>query len=135
METTKKISVNIIGTNSGNPYTGDVILKTIITREEGFIADAKRREILGPQAQDAIPDRQSEAFMLGQLFVRILEAPVWWNNTRFGRDLYDLNVIVHLWNAADEAEKARQEDVKAKATAALAEMGKDQEKANAKKAK
>lgn len=115
METTAKFSVSIIGEESGDPYTGDFVVKTLLTRRDVFKADELRRIILGANPASAMDDRQAEAYIMGQLVVRIVEAPGWWKNSEGGQLLPDLNVIMGVYEAAKAKETERSDGIKKKA--------------------
>lgn len=121
METTAKFSINVIGEDSGNPYIGDFVVKTLLTRRDRFKADEYRRMLIGANPSEALPDMSMEAYVLGQLLVRIVEAPEWWKNSQNGELLADLNVILQVYELAkakeDERKKTLQEEAeKAKAS-------------------
>lgn len=100
METTAKFSISTKGDVSQLPYSGNFTVKAVLTRREQFVADQRRREIVGSFADGAIPALHSEAFMLGQLFVRIQEAPKFWTDSDGGLDLQDYNVIKEIFDKA-----------------------------------
>lgn len=124
METTAKFSVNIIGESTGKPFAGTFTAKTVLTRGDRFLADQRRRELLGPSAQEALPDLQLEAFMHGQLMVRIVESPEWWRQSDYGRNLEDANVIIELFNLVREKEDQAKDELKKTAEEALAKIAK-----------
>lgn len=97
METTVPIMIDVIGQRTGNPYNGKFLVKTNLTRRENFIADERRRMIVGTNPLGVAPSLNGEAYMLGQLFVRILEGPKWWKDSDGGLDLEDENVIGELY--------------------------------------
>jgi hypothetical protein len=108
MKTTALFSVSIVGQRTGKPYNGKFTVKTVLSRRENFLADERRRLILGSNSAGAPPSLQGEAFMLGQLFVRLVEAPDWWKNADNGLDLEDENVIGEIYQLT-EAEVASSE--------------------------
>jgi len=124
METTEKFSVNVIGEKTGTPYAGDFTVKTVLTRRDEFIADSRRRELLGPSPEGALPALQVEAFMFGQLFVRITAAPKWWSDAGNGIDLPDLNVVSGVYESAKNKEDERVKKVKESAEEALKQIAK-----------
>jgi hypothetical protein len=124
METTAKFSVNIIGESTGKPFAGTFTAKTVLTRGDRFVADQRRRELLGAGAQDALPDLQLEAYMHGQLMVRIIESPEWWKQSEYGKNLEDANVIVELFNLVREKEDQAKESLKKTAEEALSKIAK-----------
>jgi len=124
METTEKFSVSIVGEKTGNVYAGDFTVKTVLTRRDEFIADSRRRELLGANPEGALPQLQVEAFMYGQLFVRIVQAPKFWSDAGNGIDLADLNVISKVYETAKDKEEERIKKVKAQAEEALKQIAK-----------
>lgn len=133
MESPETIEINEIGSLSGTPYMGTFKIKTMLSRADRFAADEQRRKILGFDANAAMPGLQGEAMMLGQLYVRVLDGPDWWKNTRFGLDLPDDNIIGTLFAKAMEKESERIENIKKKAEEALKTMVAADEKEKKKK--
>jgi hypothetical protein len=125
MENSKEFEISTIGKDTGKSYAGTFKVKGILNRRDNFLADAARRRIIGPSPADALPALQGEAYMLGQLQVRILEAPDWWTNNAQGELLEDSNVISEVFElaikTADEVTKA----INDQATAALEKLSKD----------
>jgi hypothetical protein len=118
----KVIDINLIGNTTGQPYNGSFQVKTLLSRREQFQADARRREIIGPNGESAMPALQGEAFMLGQLSARIVKAPDWWDRSSGGIDLKDDNVISTLFEEALRAEKEAIDEVKKQAEDSLKEI-------------
>jgi hypothetical protein len=102
METTATFSFITTGKDTGNPYSGEFQVKTLLSRRDAFMADQLRREIVGPSPEGTppVPALQGEAYMLGQLQVRIISAPAWWKDSNFGRDLLDSNIVSELFELA-----------------------------------
>jgi len=101
MDTTVPITIDVVGQRTGNPYTGKFLIKTILTRRENFIADERRRMIVGTNPLGVAPSLNGEAYMLGQLFVRIMDGPKWWKDSDGGLELEDENVIGELYRLVD----------------------------------
>lgn len=91
------------GDETGHQYIGTFTVKCILSKREEFLADARRRELLGAMADDATVTVRGNAFALSQLFVRIVDAPEWWVESDNGADLYDNNVIAEVFAKALEA--------------------------------
>lgn len=120
MDTIATISLSTTGTTTGQSFAGEFEVKTVLSRRDQFAADQKRREILGGIAQDqAMATLVGEAFMLGQLFVRITKAPDWWTTAGYGLDLKDSNVISELYEHALAKQAEAQRAIKEQAKAAL----------------
>lgn len=100
METTVEFKINEVGDDTGNPYTGTFKVKTLLDRKDRFLADERRRAIIGSNAADALITLQEEAFILGQLSVRVVDGPRWWKDSNNGLLLEDGNVIVKLYEIA-----------------------------------
>lgn len=124
METTATFEINEVGEESGNPFNGSFKVKTLLTRRDEFMADERRRSLLGSSPQEAANSLQAEAFMHGQLSVRLLEAPSWWKENGHGLDMTDLNVVVAVFTAAMKAEKDRKEKIKEASEVALKKITK-----------
>ena len=100
-------TVNVVGTDSGNPYTGEFSVKTLLTRQDQAVADQVRRGFIGADPANASPRSQADGFMIGQLAVRITKAPDWWTNSNNGRDLPDANVLEDVFEKALAEEEKR----------------------------
>jgi hypothetical protein len=129
MENVKVIELSTTGSITGKPYIGTFRAKGILTRRDQFLADATRRRIIGPNPSDALPALQGEAYMLGQLSVRIVEAPDWWLSLANGELIEDSNVIAQLYEKALEVEAKVKEEISSAAQEALKSLTKEPEKA------
>jgi hypothetical protein len=130
MRTDTTFSINIKGEDSGDPYRGKFRVLTLLTRRDQFAADEVRRRILGIMAETAPPSLITEAYMIGQLQVRIIEGPDWWMSSEGGELLPDKNVVVELFKECMKAEEERKEKLKTDAGAArkrLRKKRKDEE--------
>ena len=124
METTTKFSVSLVGESTGKPYSGDFVVKTVLTRRDAFIADERRRLVIGSNAESVPPGLNSEAFVLGQLMVRIVESPTWWRDSDGGLNMEDLNVTMELFKLAMEKEEERITALKKDSEKAVKELTK-----------
>lgn len=130
METTTKFSFSVIGEQTGKPYNGDFTVKTVISRRENFIADERRRLLIGANASSVSQSVNGEAYMFGQLSVRIVSAPDWWNNADNGVDLEDDNVAPELYNLIMEKADEHRKKIKESAEKAVEKMSKKEIKAS-----
>jgi hypothetical protein len=113
LETSKQFDISAIGDETGAHFSGTFKVRTILSRRDQFVADQRRRSILGADAQSAMPGLIGEAFMLSQLYVRIIEAPKWWQDSDGGLELKDPNIISQLFDSTMKAvESAKQELLK-----------------------
>jgi len=122
METTVSFQFDEIGQRSGKSFTGKFQIKSVLSRREHFLADERRRFILGPNPAGAPPSLQGEAYMLGRLYVLISDGPEWWMNSDGGLDIADENVIGELYRLAEEKVKEKEEELAAQAKAALTKL-------------
>jgi hypothetical protein len=123
MENIEVINLSVTGNTTGRSYNGTFKAKTLLTRRDQFAADLKRREIIGSVAPDtAMPALVGEAFIIGQLSVRIIEAPDWWTQSAGGLDLQDANVSEDLFRHAVEAEQKAKDAIKQQAKEALTKL-------------
>lgn len=119
METTVTFSLNLTGLETGQVYAGQFTVKTLLSKRDQFRADELRRILLGTNSEAAIPALQGDAFMMGQLAVRVVDGPDWWLKSNNGADLADGNVIASLFELCMSKEADRKEKVKAAAEEAL----------------
>lgn len=122
METTVEFKINEVGDDTGNPYTGTFKVKTLLDRKDRFLADERRRAIIGSNAADALITLQEEAFILGQLSVRVVDGPRWWKDSNNGLLLEDGNVIVKLYEIALQKELERKEKIREEAKEAVKKL-------------
>ena len=124
METTTSFTVNITGDTTGRVYSGKFLVKTLLSRRDNFVADERRRMLLGSSPQAASPNVQGEAYIFGQLSVRILEAPKFWMDSDNGLDLEDANVIGEVFKIAMEKEEEYTKSLKTQAQEAVKTLSK-----------
>lgn len=125
MEYTKDVPIDVQGAESGLRRSGKFKFKTLLTRRDRFLADEHRRRLIGAFNPDgALLTLQEEAFVLGQLRVRVLDGPKWWVEADFGENLEDGNVISKVYEEAMSAENERKRGLVASAEAAHQELSK-----------
>ena len=124
METTKIFSINEVGQRSGRVYDGKFTVKTLLNRRENFIADERRRFIVGSNSQGVAPSLSGEAYILGQLSVRIVESPKWWTESDNGLDLPDENIIGTIFKLMEEKVAEFEAEVKGQAKTSLEKLTK-----------
>lgn len=126
MITTEKFSINVVGEESGRAFTGDFKVKCSLTRQDRFRADQVRRDIIGPlpEGQMPLPQLQTEAFILGQLAVRIIDSPDWWADSGSigGLKLQDYNVILSIYDKVVELDEKVAQKLKKDTEEALKKM-------------
>lgn len=130
METTAKFSVSVIGEETGTSYTGDFVVKTLLTRRDNFAADERKRLIIGNVSNPAMvpPHIHGEAYMLSQLSVRVVNGPDWYIRSDNGMDLTDSNIIGEIFRLALEKEDERKTALGKTAEQALEKLSKKAKK-------
>lgn len=128
MEATDSFTINEVGQNTGLPFEGKFKVNLVLSRREAFIADERRRYILGANPLGAMPSLNGEALMLGDLFVRIIDGPKWWTDSDHGLNLKDENVVGLLWKNVSELVEKHRESVQGKAKESLEKLVKSSKK-------
>jgi hypothetical protein len=126
METTVPFKVSVIGQNTGKPYDGTFTLNLIISRREAFVADERRRTIIGANPLGVAPALNGEAYMLGQLYVRLSNGPSWWKDSEYGLDLSDENVIGEMYRSVELKIKEHEASLASAGKTAVNNMAKAQ---------
>jgi hypothetical protein len=132
VETTETFTISELGQNTGKPYDGKFVIKTILSRRDAFAADERRRMIIGVNPSMVMPALSGEAYMLGQLFVHIIEAPKWWLDSDRGLDIEDENIIGVLYKLVEEKSKEKRDQIQANAKSSLEKLAKSAKKIGAK---
>ena len=106
METSKPVDLNVVGEDSKRVYKGSFTFRGTLTRRQRLYADQVRRRALGPSPEgtEPLPTAQTDAYMIGQCAARVMDAPVWWQESDSGMDLDDNNVLVAVYDAALKVE-------------------------------
>lgn len=111
-----KFSVSLQGDETGKLYEGEFEARTVLSRRQVAAADAIRRRILGEFPESASPVVATDAFVAGQLFVRVTKAPEWFMSAgEGGIDLADRNILEDIFIKITDAEAARKEELFKKA--------------------
>lgn len=111
-------SISVEGAKTGEKWVGSFTSKVLLSQADELAIDRRRRELLGPNAQDAAPVAAQRAAIFAELWVRILSAPEWWKAMAGGLDLVDDEPVAAVFNAAQQAEQEKLKAIKAKAAAA-----------------
>jgi hypothetical protein len=124
MAATAPITLSIAGDKTGKSYNGKFSVKLVLTRRESFLADERRRMIIGANFAAALPALHEEAWHLGLLSVRLIDAPDWWKQSDGGLDLEDPNVIKELHKLCEEKIAEAEETLREESKAALKKLAK-----------
>jgi hypothetical protein len=110
----RTITINKTGSVTGKVYKGQFKVKLHLSAIELMEADEYRRMLLGPQPENALDATKKLAFGAGQLAVRIVDAPQWWNSDETGlggEKMIDLNIPQAILEAIQEELRAYQENL------------------------
>ncbi len=120
-------SISLVGDETGEKWVGDFRAKERLTHRDTLIKDARKRELLGPNAGSPDPRAYSVAVIVAELTVRLTKMPKWFEESELGLDLADENVLADIWDKAmkvqtdaqalrakksDEDRKALEDDAK-----------------------
>ena len=97
--------VKVSGNRTKHVYEGDFVVKTYLTNAElidvGLRFDTYNR---GSQTVGSGVSLLNRA--IAELEVRIQKAPSWWKDSDHGRNLFDTNVVLEIFNKVMDAEAA-----------------------------
>ena len=100
----KTFVVQETGETTDRQFIGTFTVKRTLSKRDDQLADQRRRLILGPQPENATISAANDAYVLGQLSVRITKSPAWWDESDGGLDLKDNNIIAKIYSEAVQAE-------------------------------
>ena len=107
----KTFSINELGDTSLDSKTGEAVrfvgvfvVKRVLSKREEIAADIFRRQILGPDPLNSMASISNDAYVMGQLSVRIIKAPSWWEQSNGGLELKDNNILAKIYEEAMKAE-------------------------------
>jgi len=104
------ITMDAVGSETGEKYRGDFRVKTLLNRRELAQADQIRRNFLGSNPEMSSERTAADAFIFGQLAIRVIEAPEWFKTAGIGgSELLDVNHLEDLLREISKAEKVRKE--------------------------
>jgi len=116
----KTFVISETGDSTGEKFTGTFVVKCLLSKREEMAADLRRRMILGPSPDAALNSISNDAWLVGQLSVRILRAPSWWEQSDGGLDLRDNNVLAKVFEESMKAELEYRETIAKAAENAVA---------------
>lgn len=114
MNTNLTITLDHTGPETGAFYRGKFTFKPNITKRESLAADEFRRRALGFNSSEAPSKQQTDAFICGQLYAHIIDAPKFWKESDSGLDLPDGDNVIYAIYDAMLAEIAKAKEEKAK---------------------
>ncbi len=97
----RHVELSSIGEVTQNLYAGSFKLKALLTHDERFRIERTYKNFL-PDDKGIGQDISIRAAGIAELDQRIIEAPMWWSQSRNGRDLIDSQPIYDLIVAVNE---------------------------------
>ena len=122
MDITASFTVSVQGESTGLAFVGSFTVKLLLTKTENFMADEKRRILLGAYPENALEELKLDALMLSQLHVRVVSAPQWWTDSENGTKMLDSNVVFEVFKSTTDKVQEFREKRKAEAAKALEQI-------------
>jgi hypothetical protein len=119
---TKSFTVRITGDRTGELYPGEFSAYRRLTHRQELLRDKINRELLGNNPTGASERAISQAEILAELQVSVVDAPTWWKECNGGLDLADDNVIQTLYKHVMEIKLEAINEVKKKAEEATKDL-------------
>lgn len=116
--------IHVVGDDTGEVFRGEFSAKTRLSHRDELQRDRVRRELLGPDPQNAEENSIARAMAFSELRVRLTSYPDWWAASGFGLDLFDENVIAELYSECMRIEREERELMMKRGTEALDELRK-----------
>jgi hypothetical protein len=117
----KSFSVQIVGENTGQVYSGEFTVIKFLSNRQHFLQDQLYRRYLGGDPTFADVESQARAKMMSEINAYCSALPDFWIKADAGIDIVDDNVLFGVYEKLKEAFKEiaaeREEKVKAAATA------------------
>jgi len=110
----KFVSLESVGENTGHRYVGSFRLKVLITHDQRFAIERTYKEML-PDDVGVIQEIKIRCGAIAELEHRVVEAPLWWRDSRNGRDLIDsqplYDMMIHISEKYEEWKSELQKEV------------------------
>lgn len=114
MENTETFTIHVIGSQTGNTYTGDFKVRKFLSHRLKLQRDLRIRQLLG-EINPHVSMQQNLAGRLADCEVSIVEGPPFWDASNGGLDLLDDNVLEEVQNHVYRIQKESIEAVQKKA--------------------
>lgn len=124
-------SLHVVGETTDETWKGEFRAKKRLSHRDQLTKDQVRRELLGGQPGQPTERALSTSMILSELRVRLTKFPPWWQDTNFGLDLDDDNVIGEMYDKAIAIEQEALDAKKKKAEAVQTRLREEQAKKKA----
>lgn len=104
---TTTIYLDSAGEITKNRYVGSFKIKRVLTNGDLLAIDRFYAKLLPKDAEEsASEDRKIKAAIIAELFVRIIEGPNWWTESRYGQNMIEFQPMYDLIQKCNEEFKA-----------------------------
>ena len=105
------------GDITGEKYQGTFEVRKVLTPTQKAQADKIRRDFLGnPSIGESIDTETAElAFAIGQMQVRVIKSPKWYQESNNLKNFVDSNILIELVNKVIEVELNFKKSIRDKA--------------------
>ena len=127
LNNTEPFTVSVIGDETQEKWFGTFKAKVRLSHRDHLIKDKVRRDLLGPDGNNASPRALNTAEVFSELAVRVVDAPAWWTDNDNGLGLQDDNVVGEVYKAAVKVATEAAENLKKQAEEAKKELQKSED--------
>lgn len=122
----KTFAIDILGEDTGLKYQGEFTVRCVLNMAGKHQLELEKTRLMADYAN---PSRglAGIAISLATIRARIVKAPDWWEETDFGAEIIDENVILELYDRCVSAENDWRNSVKKKSEEAKEELEKAEE--------
>lgn len=110
------------GPTTMEEFSGTFKVRPILTQAQQIDRDNLVKELLGGSMKDASGRALSQALLIAETRVRVVDAPGWWKESRGGMDLIDEEILAAVFDKCMETEQKWRQEVKERAEKAKAEL-------------
>ncbi len=104
-------TISVTGDRTGDLWHGEFKSYKRLSHRQELMRDRIMRDLLGPNSEGASDRAKSQAELLAELQVSLVETPSWWKEAGQGMDLADDNIIQEIWKKVMEVKVAAVEEV------------------------
>ena len=109
-------NIKYAGQTTGHIYEGDFKCLCVLTVGQKHQVELEQTRLIADH-KNPTNGLAGLSLILANCRMRILDAPVWWQQSKGGADIMDEDCLIHLYDKLIEVEVQWREQVKAKAKA------------------
>lgn len=115
-------TLNVVGETSGDVFKGVFEVKPNTSLRDTVREDEVRRGLIGSNPDGVDPLVAGICSTVAYLKIRLVKSPKWWEESGFGFNLEDENVLVAVFKETEKIVNKVAEEKRAKALAAQKEL-------------